>query len=259
MLNTVFAFNFALNLASIFGENAAMAEQVLFATWETIYMVLLSTGLAYLFGLPLAIILVITDEGHIAENLPLNKSLGSIVNAVRSIPFIIFLILVIPLTRWIVGTSIGTVASIVPLTLAAIPFVARLVETSLKEIEWGLIEAAGLIKLKEGAGVTATPADIAENPKKLKVTMMDAAMLPRSLEDMDACVINSNYAIEAKLNPIKDSIFMEAKDSPYANVLVVRPEDKDNEAIKKLGAALQSPEVKKFLQNKYQGACVPAF
>jgi D-methionine transport system permease protein len=142
MLNTVFAFNFALNLASIFGENAAMAEQVLFATWETIYMVLLSTGLAYLFGLPLAIILVITDEGHIAENLPLNKSLGSIVNAVRSIPFIIFLILVIPLTRWIVGTSIGTVASIVPLTLAAIPFVARLVETSLKEIEWGLIEAA---------------------------------------------------------------------------------------------------------------------
>ena len=142
MLNTVFAFNFALNLASIFGENAAMAEQVLFATWETIYMVLLSTGLAYLFGLPLAIILVITDEGHIAENLPLNKSLGSIVNAVRSIPFIIFLILVIPLTRWIVGTSIGTIASIVPLTLAAIPFVARLVETSLKEIEWGLIEAA---------------------------------------------------------------------------------------------------------------------
>ena len=122
-----------------------------------------------------------------------------------------------------------------------------------------VLEAAGLIKLKEGAGVTATPADIAENPKKLKVTMMDAAMLPRSLEDMDACVINSNYAIEAKLNPIKDSIFMEAKDSPYANVLVVRPEDKDNEAIKKLGAALQSPEVKKVLQNKYQGACVPAF
>lgn len=142
MLNTVFAFNFAISLASIFGEHAAMAEQVLFATWETIYMVLLSTGLAYVFGLPLAIILVVTDEGHIAENLPLNKTLGSIVNAVRSIPFIIFLILVIPLTRWIVGTSIGTIASIVPLTLAAIPFVARLVETSLKEIEWGLIEAA---------------------------------------------------------------------------------------------------------------------
>ena len=122
-----------------------------------------------------------------------------------------------------------------------------------------VLERSGIIKLKEGAGLTATDKDIAQNLKKLKVQMMDAAMLPRSLDDLDACVINSNHAIEANLNPVKDSIFMEPKDSPFANVLVVRAEDKDKEAIKKLGEALQSPEVKKFLEEKYEGSCVPAF
>ena len=126
----------------ILGENAWIAERVIIATWETIYMIAISTVLSYLLGLPLGIVLVITDEGHILENKSFNKTLGTIVNTVRSIPFIIFLILLIPLTKLIVGSFIGTAASIVPLTLAAIPFVARLVETSLKEIEWGLIEAA---------------------------------------------------------------------------------------------------------------------
>jgi D-methionine transport system permease protein len=125
-----------------YAESSWMADKVLFATWETLYMVAISTVLSYVFGLPLGIILVTTEEGHILENKSLNRILGSFVNAVRSVPFIIFLILVIPFTRIVVGTSIGTVASIVPLTLAAIPFVARLVETSFKEIEWGLIEAA---------------------------------------------------------------------------------------------------------------------
>ncbi|MDD2585528.1 MAG: ABC transporter permease [Syntrophomonadaceae bacterium] len=119
-----------------------MTGRVLLATWETIYMVAISTGLAYVVGLPLGVILVVTEKGHIAENIAFNRVLAAIVNAVRSIPFIIFLIIVIPLTQIIVGTYIGTAASIVPLTLAAIPFVARMVETSLKEIEWGLIEAA---------------------------------------------------------------------------------------------------------------------
>ncbi len=105
-------------------------------------MVFISTTLSYVFGLPLGIIMVTTDTGHVLENKWVNQVLGAIINATRSIPFIIFLILVIPFTRFVVGTSIGTVASIVPLTLAAIPFVARLVETSLKEIHWGLIEAA---------------------------------------------------------------------------------------------------------------------
>jgi D-methionine transport system substrate-binding protein len=122
-----------------------------------------------------------------------------------------------------------------------------------------VLESAKLLKLKEGVGVNATDKDIVENPKKLQIVMMDAAMLPRSLADMDLCVINSNYAIEAKLNPVKDAIFMEPKDSPFANVLAIRPEDKDKDAIKKLSAALQSPEVKSFLETKYQGSCVPSF
>ncbi|MEN6461767.1 MAG: MetQ/NlpA family ABC transporter substrate-binding protein [Syntrophomonas sp.] len=122
-----------------------------------------------------------------------------------------------------------------------------------------VLENAKLIKLKEGVGVTATDKDIIDNPKKLKITMMDAAMLPRTLDDAAICVINSNYALEAKLNPVKDSIFMEPKDSPFANVLVVNPKDKNNPAIVKLDKALQSPEVKKFLEDTYQGSCVPAF
>jgi len=129
-------------LLELLGSNAWAVDKVLQATWETIYMVVISTGLSYLFGLPLGVILVVTSDKHIMENKWLNRVLGAIINATRSIPFIIFLILLIPFTRWLVGTYIGTVASIVPLTLAAIPFVARLVETALKEIEWGLIEAA---------------------------------------------------------------------------------------------------------------------
>ena len=122
-----------------------------------------------------------------------------------------------------------------------------------------VLENAGLIELREGAGITATDRDIEANPKNLKVQMMDAPMLARALDDLDICVINSNYAIEADLNPIEDSIFMEAKDTPFANVLTVRPEDKDNDALIKLGAALQSPAVKEFLEEKYQGSCVPSF
>lgn len=133
-------------LALIWGSSslldALFSQQVWIATWETVYMVFLSTLLSYLVGVPLAIALVTTDKGHILENAAVNKILGAIVNVTRAIPFIIFLILIIPLTVLIMGTFIGTAASMVPLTLAAIPFVARLVETSLKEIDPGLIEAA---------------------------------------------------------------------------------------------------------------------
>jgi D-methionine transport system substrate-binding protein len=122
-----------------------------------------------------------------------------------------------------------------------------------------VLETAGLIKLQDGAGITATDKDIVDNPKGIKIQMMDAAMLPRSLEDLDVCVINSNYALEADLNPVKDAIFMEAKDSPFANILAVRPEDKEKDSIKKLSQALQSPEVKKFIEDNYQGSVIPAF
>jgi D-methionine transport system permease protein len=112
------------------------------ALWETTYMVAISSLIATLAGVPLGVILVTTDKGHILENIPLNRILGSIVNAARSTPFIILMVAIIPLTRILVGTSIGTDAAIVPLSIAAIPFVGRLVETSLKEVEYGVIEAA---------------------------------------------------------------------------------------------------------------------
>lgn len=110
--------------------------------WNTLYMVACSTLIAILFGLPLGVILTITDRGHLKENLWLHQLLGSIVNIGRSFPFAILLVALIPLTRWIVGTSLGTTASIVPLSIAAIPFIARLVEASLKEVDKGVIEAA---------------------------------------------------------------------------------------------------------------------
>ncbi|UOF92716.1 MetQ/NlpA family ABC transporter substrate-binding protein [Fodinisporobacter ferrooxydans] len=116
-----------------------------------------------------------------------------------------------------------------------------------------------LIALKAGAGVNATVQDIVSNPKHLQFKELDAAMLPRVLGDVDAAVINTNYAIQAKLNPTKDALAIESANSPYANVLVVRPEDVNNPAIQKLAKALTSPEVKKFIEEKYKGAIVPAF
>ncbi|WP_404381509.1 methionine ABC transporter permease [Caenispirillum salinarum] len=109
---------------------------------ETAVMVGVSGALAAVFGIPLGVILVVTDRGHVVQNLVVNRVLGAIVNAARSTPFIILMVAIIPLTRMIVGTSIGTAAAIVPLSLAAIPFAARLVETALREVDAGLIEAA---------------------------------------------------------------------------------------------------------------------
>lgn len=112
------------------------------ALWETSYMVGASAIVAALIGLPLGVILVATSSGHILEQPVLNRLLSSVVNATRSVPFIILMVAIIPFTRLIVGTSIGTSAAIVPLSIAAIPFLARLVETSLLEVDPGLIEAA---------------------------------------------------------------------------------------------------------------------
>ncbi|HLT76324.1 MAG TPA: methionine ABC transporter permease [Ferrovibrio sp.] len=109
---------------------------------ETLIMVAVSGGIAALLGIPLGVILILTDTGGILQNAPVNRVLGLIVNAARSTPFIILMVAVIPFTRLVVGTSIGTAAAIVPLTIAAIPFIARLVETALREVPAGLIEAA---------------------------------------------------------------------------------------------------------------------
>ncbi len=109
---------------------------------ETLLMVGVAGALGALVGLPLGIMLYLTDRGGILPNLALNRAVGIVVNAVRSTPFIILLVAIIPLTRFFVGSSIGTAAAIVPLTIAAGPFVARLVETALREVDRGLVEAA---------------------------------------------------------------------------------------------------------------------
>ena len=122
-----------------------------------------------------------------------------------------------------------------------------------------ILAKAGLIKLKDGVGISATVGDIVENPKNLKITEAEAAMLPRTLDDVDLAVINSNFAMEAKLNPTKDALFIEPKDSPYANIVAVRKGDENRKEIQALKKALTSPEVKKFIEEKYKGAVSPAF
>lgn len=120
-----------------------------------------------------------------------------------------------------------------------------------------LLEKAGVIGLKEGAGITATPKDIAENPKGIKIRELEAATLPRVLTQVDLALINTNYALEAKLNPTEDALIIEGSDSPYVNILVARPDNKDGDAMQKLAKALHSDEVKQFINEKYQGAVVP--
>lgn len=112
------------------------------ALGETIYMVIVSMAIASIIGVPLGVLLYTTDKGQILESPALNKIVGSIVNAIRSIPFIILMVAIIPFTRLLVGSAIGTTAAIVPLVVASIPFIGRQVETSLKEVPAGLIEAA---------------------------------------------------------------------------------------------------------------------
>ena len=118
-------------------------DGLLFAIWETIYVTVLSTLFAYIIGLPLGVLVVVGEKNGI---LPLPKSLMNILNVIinllRSVPFLILMVLVIPLSRLVLGTSIGTVATIIPLIVAAFPFVARLVEASLREIDKGVVEAA---------------------------------------------------------------------------------------------------------------------
>lgn len=122
-----------------------------------------------------------------------------------------------------------------------------------------LLEDAGLIELKKDVGLKATVFDIAKNPKNLQFKELEAAQLPRALDDVDLAVINTNYALEAGLVPTKDAIVIESGKSPYANVLAVRESSKNDPALKKLAAALTSPAVKDFILKKYKGAVVPAF
>ncbi len=125
-----------------------------------------------------------------------------------------------------------------------------------------LLQSKGLIKLKDGfkdpATHQATPQDIAENPRKLKIIEIEAPQLPRSLDDVDLAIINGNYALEADLNPAKDALGLESADhNPYANILVTAKKLADDPRIKQLAQDLQSPEVAAFIKEKYQGAVIP--
>ncbi|MEV5313746.1 MetQ/NlpA family ABC transporter substrate-binding protein [Streptomyces sp. NPDC052610] len=123
-----------------------------------------------------------------------------------------------------------------------------------------LLEANGVIKLKAGVGYEATPKDIESNPKNLEFKELEAAQLPRSLGDVDAAVINGNYALEADLSPAKDAIAAESpKDNPYGNFLAVKKGNEDDPRVQKLAKLLTSPEVKKFIDDEYDGAVVAAF
>ncbi len=122
-----------------------------------------------------------------------------------------------------------------------------------------LLDKAGLIKLKDSTNILSTPKDIVENTKGLKFRELEAATIPRVLTQVDLALINTNYALEAKLNPEKDALVIEGSDSPYVNILVARPDDKDSDDMKKLIAALHTPEVKAFINEKYKGAIIPAF
>ncbi|BBH43592.1 MetQ/NlpA family ABC transporter substrate-binding protein [Pseudomonas sp. KU43P] len=122
-----------------------------------------------------------------------------------------------------------------------------------------LLDKEGVIKLKDNSKILSTVKDVVENPKNVKFRELEAATIPRVLTQVDAALINTNYALEAKLNPEKDALAIEGSDSPYVNILVARPDNKDSEDMKKLAAALHSPEVKQFINEKYKGAVVPAF
>lgn len=122
-----------------------------------------------------------------------------------------------------------------------------------------LLEKEGLVKLDPEVGILATENDILENPKNLKFQALEAAYLPRVLDEVDAAIINGNYALEADLIPTEDSILLEEKDSPYANIISVRTGEEKEDKFVKLLKALQSDKVKDFIEENYEGGVIPAF
>ncbi|APC86523.1 methionine ABC transporter permease [Vibrio parahaemolyticus] len=131
-----------MSFNTIFEWLSLNSKLLLGATWETIYMVVVAGVVGFAVGIPLGVILHITKKGGLLENTKLNGILGAVVNVGRSVPFLVLMVAIIPVTKMLVGTFIGTTAAIVPLTIGAIPFVARLIEGALLEVPTGLVEAA---------------------------------------------------------------------------------------------------------------------
>lgn len=122
-----------------------------------------------------------------------------------------------------------------------------------------LLQKQGLIKLRADAGLKATPLDIVENPRKLKIVELDAAQIPRSLDDVDAAAINTNFAMEAGLKPKQDAIAIEDPKGPYVNIIAIREADRSKPWVSKLVAAYHSPEVKQYIESKFGGAVIAAW
>lgn len=122
-----------------------------------------------------------------------------------------------------------------------------------------LLDKAGVIKLKDPSNALSTQRDIIDNPKQLRFRELDSAMLPRVLDQVDLALINTNYALDAGLDPTRDALAIESKDSPYVNFLVARPDNRDDPRVQKLAKALTGPEVKAFIEKTYSGAVQPAF
>ncbi|MFO7311079.1 MAG: MetQ/NlpA family ABC transporter substrate-binding protein [Bacillota bacterium] len=122
-----------------------------------------------------------------------------------------------------------------------------------------LLAKAGLLELREGVEGKATVFDIVRNPLNLRIIELEAPLLPRALEDVDAAFINQTYALEAGFKPLRDAILLESGDSPYANVVAVRREDANNPAIQKLGEVLTRPEVREFILEYFEGSLIPVF
>jgi D-methionine transport system substrate-binding protein len=122
-----------------------------------------------------------------------------------------------------------------------------------------LLQKQGLIKLKDPTNIFSTARDIVWNPKSLKIRELEAATLPRVLDDVDLALINTNYALAAGLQPTRDALFIEGADSPYANLVAARPDNVNSPAIRKLVAALRSPEARQFVKDTYHGAVLTTF
>ncbi len=122
-----------------------------------------------------------------------------------------------------------------------------------------VLQDLGLIKLKPGSGLKATPLDVAENPKKIKFVELDAAQLARALDDLDASAVNTNYALSAGLQPNRDAIAQEAAKSPYVNLIAVREQDQAKPWVAKLVKLYQSEEIRKFIQSEFKGAVLAGF
>ena len=213
-------------------------------------MTFFASLLSYVIGLPLGILLYSTSKGRILSNRPLNLVLGLIVNICRSLPFLILLVLLIPFTRFVTGSSM--------LEDGAVVAVPNNVTNEARALL--LLAQEGIISLKEEAGVNATVEDITDNPKNIEFKELAPEQLVSALPDVDIAVINGNYAIEGGLH-VSQALAVEANDGiaavTYGNIIATSPDKADDESLKTLVEVLQSDEISSFIRDKYDGAVVP--